>query len=357
MEPRRFSDRAAGFGSSAQASPLSTGGRQRGALRKHPALLFFGLLLPVVEAAKRAQGAVVCADVWDNMLNMSAKTDLRTCGDMIRSAPEFTRVDQLNAATTISAASECNVCGMPVSAQKIIEPNYPKVQCLADCLPGGASYGRTFCQTETYRAQTARRYTAAAQKTHAADKLLSPSYLEVAELAVENSTPQQSCLAPGDDYGAFLRQAVARGPTPKPVAAWPEREALGDVKVVVNAAANRDPAPLRMLLQSLAAVNFTAWERVVIVQGGAAINAPPRLTRLQKVAELPFTLEFNTSCVVIETTLMNFDLHGCANRPPSTRQSQRVPRLTYPSFLTQAGDAGALLQPPTRACPRLLVHA
>ena len=183
----------------------------------------------------------------------------------------------------------------------------PKVQCLADCMPGGKTYQMSFCGA--HQPEDKRSSLQPQPVYDSLDDLVVPA----ANDALNAPWPDESCLGPGDNVDAYFKMALARGPSPVNTTAWSERGSLKDIMVVINAADNRASVPREMLLQSLANAKFGPWERVVMVLGGAEIDEKPRLTPVTEVVSGSVnvsTWEHGRipRIVVIRTTLMNYDL-------------------------------------------------
>ena len=312
-------------------------------------------------APHRAGGTYLCTDVWDHMVEDEERGT--TCGDKVRDGMAFgTAGDPFRAIDqTARDFSACAACGFVLTAQGIAELVLPKVQCLADCLPGGKTHGLPFCKVHgadamaRYQQQHAIKHQQRQQRMPPAELLVTPGYK-----SLEAPWPDESCLAPGDNASSFFEMAIARGPAPRPTQPWYEKQSLDDIKLVINAAGNRDSLPLKLLLQSIANANFGPWSRVIVVFGGADTETEePRLVPLSQVADhlnLTMHAEQDPSIVVIRTKLMNYDLHGLAmlgrhHSHPLVRARGYLylleTAMVEPNFVEAIGRLDSLLTTPT----------
>lgn len=312
--------------------------------------------------------SVICADVWDQPRTMDAN-DGTTCGQMVMNEVVHQgqlRVDGMQAAHSVATRyPACAPCGFSQSAEDIAEFDHPKVQCLADCLPGGKSHGMDFCPANLWGmgktgrgASTDKRYeattrllaragfnnnaTAVRRSVQACDSADSWScYLnrykdELQGHSVRSTSDardhfakfgyyqrhtcecdvQESCLARGDNETELLVLARARGPAAmlEVPDRWPSKHMYPEMKIVINSGAGRSEVPRDVLLQSLADSAFDQWNRVVLVIGGDEVDAPPELVPVISVVPgLASRLKSaDVKLVQVRTKLMNFDLHGLA---------------------------------------------
>merc|ERR1719174_2628344 len=96
----------------------------------------------------RPGGPHACADVWEREVDEgTGKTCSWTCGDIIRRSKPA--LDPIATGDHVSRLMpQCSPCGYPLGTEGLAEPIYPKVQCLADCLPSGKTFGMPFCRVE-----------------------------------------------------------------------------------------------------------------------------------------------------------------------------------------------------------------
>ena len=232
---------------------------------------------------KRVRHPISCADVWLNPVDPDGPVS-KTCGQAFLEVlgPRSPALFAL-AANSVAQRypAQCSACNFSFTAAHTYEATASRVRCVAACLPGGRTNGRNWC----------------------------------ADVPAEE-LPTESCLAPGDDSKTMYQQA-SLAPKDSTPPAWHERGSLAPIKLVINAAANRDSLPLAMLFQSLAEAKFP-FGRVVVVSGGSSIeDAEPRFTRIADVIpnrlyalSNPATKEQHV--VWIRTPFMNYDLHGLA---------------------------------------------